>query len=82
MAQLVTRLDDRLLADVDGLIADGVVANRSEAVRLGLERLIDQHRRRLIGEAITDAYRRRPQTADELAGLEAATRALVSEEPW
>jgi len=43
MAQLVARLDDSLMAEVDVLVADGVVANRSEAVRLGLERLVDQH---------------------------------------
>ena len=82
MAQFVTRLDDQLVADVDGLIADGVVANRSEAVRLGLERLVDQHRRAQFGMAIVDAYRRRPQTDEELAGLDEATRALVTEEPW
>ena len=80
--QLVTRLDDRLLAEVDGLVADGVVTNRSEAVRLGLERLVDQHHRRKVGAEIVDAYRRRPQTDDELAGLDEATRALVNEEPW
>ena len=57
MAQLVTRLDDRLVAKVDGLIADGIVANRSEAVRLGLERLVGEHRRAQIGVAIVDAYR-------------------------
>ena len=82
MAQLVTRLDDRLLSDVDALVADGVVANRSEAVRLGLERLVDRHRRRQVGQSIVAAYRRRPQTDAELAGLEEATRSLVGEEPW
>jgi Arc/MetJ-type ribon-helix-helix transcriptional regulator len=79
MAQLVTRLDQGLLAEVDRLIADGVVASRSEAVRLGL---VDQHRRRQVGAAIVDAYRRQPQTDEELAGLDDATRALVGEEPW
>jgi len=29
-----------------------------------------------------DAYRRLPQTDEELAGLDEATRALVNEEPW
>jgi Arc/MetJ-type ribon-helix-helix transcriptional regulator len=82
MAQLVTRLEDGLLAKVDGLIADGVVANRSEAVRLGLERLVDQLQRQRVGAAIVAAYRRRPQTDDEIAGLDEATHALVSEEPW
>jgi Arc/MetJ-type ribon-helix-helix transcriptional regulator len=82
MAQLVTRLDDGLVADIDELIADGLVANRSEAVRLGLERLVDEYRRRRIGTQIVDAYRQRPQTEAELSGLDAATHALVTEEPW
>jgi Arc/MetJ-type ribon-helix-helix transcriptional regulator len=82
MAQVVTRLDDRLMAEVDGLVAEGVVANRSEAVRLGLERLVDEHQRRRVGAEIVAAYRRQPQSDDELAGLDAATRALISEEPW
>ena len=82
MAQLVTRLDDCLVAKVDGLIAAGIVASRSEAVRLGLERLVGEHRRAQIGVAIVDAYRGRPQTDDELTGLDGATRALVVEESW
>ena len=82
MAQLVARLDDQLLADVDGLVTDGVVANRSEAVRLGLEKLVDEHHRRQIGAAIVSGYRGQPQTDNELAGLDEATRALINEEPW
>jgi Arc/MetJ-type ribon-helix-helix transcriptional regulator len=82
MAQFVTRLDDRLVEEVDAMVADGAVANRSEAVRLGLERLIDQHRRYQIGEEIAKGYRRQPQTDEELAGLDQATRSIVEEEPW
>jgi Arc/MetJ-type ribon-helix-helix transcriptional regulator len=82
MAQVVVRLDDKLTAALDGLVADGVATSRSDAVRIGLERLIDEHRRQQIGTAIVDAYRRQPQTNDELAGLDRATRALVEAEPW
>jgi len=82
MAQFVTRLDDQLAAEVDALVDAGVVANRSEAVRLGLATLVDHHRRRRIGAEIADGYRRRPQTNEELAGLDHATRALIAEEPW
>lgn len=82
MAQVVTRLDDQLAAQLDELVADGVVSSRSEAVRLGLERLIDEHRRQQIGALIADAYRRQPQTREELAGLDAATQALIEAEPW
>jgi metal-responsive CopG/Arc/MetJ family transcriptional regulator len=80
--QLVTRLDDELAAKLDRFVAEGAVRNRSEAVRLGLERIIDEHRRTQTGAAIVDAYRRQPQTDDELAGLDQATHALVEEEPW
>ena len=82
MAQLVTRIDEQLASDVDDLVRDGVVTSRSEAVRLGLEQLIDHHKRQRVGKQITEAYRRSPQTCEETAGLDEATRALVVEEPW
>jgi Arc/MetJ-type ribon-helix-helix transcriptional regulator len=82
MAQVVARLDDRLAAELDGLVADGVVSNRSEAVRLGLERLVEEHRRQRIGAEIVAGYTRHPETDEELAQAEQATRALIEEEPW
>jgi Arc/MetJ-type ribon-helix-helix transcriptional regulator len=82
MVQVVARLDDTLVEELDGLVASGVVATRSEAVRLGLERLLDEYRRKQIGLRIVDAYRRQPQTEEELAGLARNTRALIEEEPW
>lgn len=82
MAQVVTRLDDGLLADVDALVSEGVAATRSDAVRLGLEALVEQHRRQQTARAIVEAYQRCPQGDEELAGLDEATRALVEEEPW
>jgi hypothetical protein len=47
-----------------------------------LRRLVDQRRRRQVDAAIVAAYRRQPQTDDELTGLDEAARALVNEEPW
>jgi metal-responsive CopG/Arc/MetJ family transcriptional regulator len=82
MTQMVTRVEDRLVAEVDAMVADGAVASRSQAVRLGLEVLVDRHRRRVAGEQIASAYRRLPESREELAGLSEATRALIAEEPW
>ena len=82
MSQLVTRLNDDLLAEVDQLVAEGVVASRSDAVRAALVALVEEHRRRSIGRKIVEGYRRTPQTRDELGGLDEATKALVFEEPW
>jgi Arc/MetJ-type ribon-helix-helix transcriptional regulator len=82
MTQLVTRVEDRLAAEVDELVAAGVVASRSDAVRRGLEVLIEQHRRRSVGEAIVDGYRRRPQDTAEVGWADESTRRMISEEPW
>jgi Arc/MetJ-type ribon-helix-helix transcriptional regulator len=82
MAQLVTRVEDELASKVDELVAEGVVGSRSEAVRLGLARLVEEHRRARIGAQIVEAYTRQPQTEEELAGLDRETRSLVAEEPW
>ncbi len=82
MPQLVTRLDAGLLAAVDRLIADGVVASRSDAVRLGLEKLIEEVRRAGIAAAIVEGYRRNPQTTDELRRADEGLHALLAEESW
>jgi Arc/MetJ-type ribon-helix-helix transcriptional regulator len=82
MPQVVTRLDEQLVAELDGLVADGRLASRSEGVRIGLERLVDEHRRRRIGEEIVEGYRRQPQTDEELAWADEATRAMIEAEPW
>ncbi|HUS62813.1 MAG TPA: ribbon-helix-helix domain-containing protein [Acidimicrobiales bacterium] len=82
MAQLVTRVEDVLAAAVDELVAAGVVASRSEAVRLGLERLVDRHRREQIGARIVDGYRSMPQTDAELGWVDAASVRMIAEEPW
>ena len=58
--------------------------HRSDAVRLGLEALVERrrHAANRIGQVIVDAYRTRPQNDDGLAGLDRATAALIAEEPW
>jgi Arc/MetJ-type ribon-helix-helix transcriptional regulator len=82
MAQVVTRLDDRLVADLDSLVAAGDFASRSEGVRVALERLIDEQRRRRIGAEIVAGYERYPETNEEIAHAERLTRASIAEEPW
>lgn len=82
MAQLVTRLDDELAAAVDELVAAGVVANRSEAVRLALQRLVDAHRRHVIGARIVAGYLAAPQTDDEGGWSDEATVTMIAEQPW
>jgi len=75
-------VSDALLASVDQLVADGVAGSRSDAVRQGLEALAERHRRARVGAAIAAAYRRHPQTVDELAWADEATVRMIADEPW
>lgn len=82
MAQLVTRLDDDLAAAVDELVAAGVVASRSEAVRVGLQRLVDRYRRDQIGARIAAGYRSLPQTVAEVGWADESSVRMIAEESW
>lgn len=80
--QLVTRVSDGLAEAVDGLVREGVFRSRSDAVRAGLEAVIERERRAAVGHAIVEGYRRLPQDADDLGWSDAATAAMIAEEPW
>jgi Arc/MetJ-type ribon-helix-helix transcriptional regulator len=54
MPQLVTRIDAQLAEAIDQLVSEGIVASRSEAVRMGLEQLVDRATRAEIAAAIHD----------------------------
>lgn len=82
MQQVVTRIDDDLAAALDALVASGVVASRSDAVRRGLHMLLDHHRRQSVAAEIRAGYRARPQGDAEVGWSDAATRAMIAEEPW
>jgi metal-responsive CopG/Arc/MetJ family transcriptional regulator len=82
MTQLVTRVDDQLVGEVDRLVAEGVVATRSEAVRLGLESLVSQYRRSVVGARIVAGYRQHPQTEHEVGWADEATRRMIADETW
>ena len=82
MMQIAVRLEDELVAQVDQLVRSGVATSRSHAVRDALRALVDQQRRRSVGEAIAEGYRRLPQTDSELAWSDEATVAMIAEEPW
>ena len=82
MPQIVVRLDDDLAGAVDQLVDAGVAASRSDAVRRALRALVEAERRRTVGAAIVEGYRRRPQNDDYLGRTDDMTRAMIAEEPW
>ncbi len=80
--QLAARFDDDDVLAIDELVATGRFASRADALRQAVKAFLETERRRMIGEAIADGYRRLPQTDEEMAGAEAAARAMIAEEPW
>jgi Arc/MetJ-type ribon-helix-helix transcriptional regulator len=58
------------------------LGSRSEAVRAGLVLVLEHERRAATGQAIVEGYRRMPQDRDDLVWPDAATAAMIAEEPW
>jgi Arc/MetJ-type ribon-helix-helix transcriptional regulator len=77
--QVPVRLTDSDLAALDTAIRRGRFANRSEALRAGLARVLNDEREREIAEAYRKGYSANPQEAwvgeVGLAGLSAFDRA-------
>lgn len=80
--QLVTRVPDDIVRSVDALVREGVFGSRSDAVRAGLAAVVERARRDAIGRSIAEGYRRIPQAEDDLTWSDAATAAMIAEEPW
>ena len=80
--QLVTRVPDDVVEVIDDLVRAGVFASRSDAVRAGLGAIVDRRRRDAVGQAIVDGYRRVPPSDDDVPWPDAATAAMIAEEPW
>lgn len=62
--QVAVRLGEELLERIDAMVDAGRFETRAEAIRAGIEELVDRERRREIGEAIVQGYRERPQAED------------------
>ena len=68
--QIAVRVDQELADRLDALVAEGRFPTKADAIRAAIEALLDVDRRRRIGEAIVEGYRRIPPGDDP--DLEAA----------
>jgi Arc/MetJ-type ribon-helix-helix transcriptional regulator len=85
VVQIVTTVDDALAKDIDALIAGGMFTSRSEVVRAGLARVVEDANRATAAESILAGYQQMPETAEELEQARRATIAMIAmiaEEPW
>jgi Arc/MetJ-type ribon-helix-helix transcriptional regulator len=80
--QIAVRIPDLLASALDDLVASGRFETRAEAVRTALEALVDEERRRVIGERIVEGYRRIPQDEAEFPELTQAATSSIREDPW
>lgn len=60
--QIAVRLPAPLLDEIDALVDSGRFETRAEAIRAGIEGLVDQEHRKRVGEAIVEGYTRFPQS--------------------
>lgn len=67
---------------MDELVASGRYATRADAVRAGLETIVEREQQRDIDQAIAEGYRRHPPTKVEERWAETAGQDLIAEEPW
>jgi Arc/MetJ-type ribon-helix-helix transcriptional regulator len=65
VAQLIARVPQDLLKEIDALVAEGVFESRSDVVREAIVRLVDRARRDEVGRQIAEAYERMPLTEEE-----------------
>ncbi len=80
--QIAVRLEEAQLEALDSLIAEGVFANRADAVRSGVASLIAAVESRRIDDAIRAGYKMHPPTSGEIEAAQAALGEAIAEEPW
>ena len=80
--QIAVKLPERLVAQLDRLVADGSFDSRSDAVRHGIEALVLGSERRRIDRAFAEGFRRHPDTGGELADATRLAAEAIDDEPW
>ena len=78
--QIEVRIPNALAKALDDLVSEGLFETKAQAIRAALQTLVDQERRRRMGELIADGYRRIPQ--DEVEAARRAAIRSIEQEPW
>ena len=82
MTQIAVKLPDRLVRELDELVAQGRFSSRSSAVRRGVELVVSGQRRDAIEEAYANGYQQVPESESELAEANRLARRAIDDEPW
>lgn len=82
MTQVAVKLPDNLLAQVDDLVARGVFASRSSAIRHGLMAVVASQRDKALALAYERGYTESPESEGELAEATRLGVTAIGDEPW
>ena len=74
--QIAVRIPNALAKALDDLVSERRFETKAQAIRAALQTLVDQERRRKMGELTADGYRRIPQDEDEVEPCEALRAAV------
>ena len=80
--QIAVRLPEKLLEELDALVASGAYESRAAAVRAGVEAITAIEHHRQIDRAIVACYQRMPPTAPDHDAALVSLRDAIAEEPW
>jgi Arc/MetJ-type ribon-helix-helix transcriptional regulator len=80
--QIAVRLPAEQLELLDELVGRGVYVSRAEAVRAGIDAVVELDRRRQEDRTIVAGYQRTPPTEAERSAALASMRDAIAEEPW
>lgn len=79
--RITVKLPDELIANVDRLVRRGRFASRSDAVRNGLVKLLQEAESRRIDDAFAAGFARHPDD-DLLTEAKRLAVEAIEDEPW
>lgn len=82
MTQIAVKLPDGLVRELDDLVAQGLFASRSSAVRRAVEIIVSAQREAAIADAYASGYRQVPESDSEMAEAHRLATKAIDDEPW
>jgi Arc/MetJ-type ribon-helix-helix transcriptional regulator len=80
--QIAVKLPPELLEAVDRLVDSNRFASRSEIVRAGLQRVIEDDRAQAIDDAFARGVELHPDSDDDIRRATALATESINDEPW
>ena len=80
--QIAVKLPEELLDAVDRLVAGDRFASRSEMVRAGLQRIVDDDVVQTIDRAFAEGFTRHPDSDEDIRRTTRLAIESIEDEPW